>query len=146
VTREIVKEGCRDMSQASQEAGAAPPASPNRVVVVVDDALLLREVYAGYLEEHGFTVALAADGVEALLQIKRLRPLGVVIDLLMPRVNGLELLAEIRAIDPAMRLVVVTGARATTFREQAVALGADVFLEKPVSRETLVSALTAPGS
>jgi CheY-like chemotaxis protein len=116
--------------------------APARVVVVVDDALLLREVYAGFLEEHGFTVALAADGVEALFQVKRLRPGAVVLDLRMPRVNGLEILAEIKAVDPSIRVVVVTAAKGPGLREQALALGASAFLEKPVSRETLVSALS----
>jgi CheY-like chemotaxis protein len=130
------------MPRVPPTAEGTPPGPSNRVVVVVDDALLLRDVYAGYLEEHGFTVALAADGVEALLQIRRLRPHGVVLDLLMPRVNGLETLREIRAIDPAIRVVIVTGARPSTYREQALELGAAAFLEKPIKRETLVAALT----
>ena len=113
-----------------------------RVVVVVDDALLLREVYAGFLEEHGFTVAMAADGVEALFQVKRLRPGGVVLDVRMPRVDGLEILAEIKAVDPSIRVVVVTGMKIPGLRERALALGASVFLEKPIDRARLVSALT----
>ena len=119
---------------------------PPRVVLVVDDALLLREVYAGFLEEHGFTVARAADGVEALFQVKRLRPAAVVLDLRMPRVNGLEILAEIKAVDPSIRVVVVTGVKGPGLREQALALGASAFLEKPINREILVSALTGASS
>src|SRR5262245_52927040 len=112
-----------------------------RVIVVVEDALLLRDVYAGYLEEVGYTVALAADGVEAMLQVKRLRPHAVILDLLMPRMNGLEILQEIRAFDPSIRVVVVTGARPALFREQVMALGAVAFLEKPINRSLLLSSL-----
>ena len=116
-----------------------------RAVVVVDDALLLREVYAGFLEEHGFTVAMA-DGVEALFQVKRLRPIGVVLDVCMPRVDGLEILAEIKAVDPSIRIVVVTGLKERGLRERALALGASVFLEKPIDRIRLVAALTDSAS
>jgi CheY-like chemotaxis protein len=129
------------LDETRKDDGTMPDAPP-RVVVVVDDALLLREVYAGFLEEHGFTVALAADGVEALFQVKRLRPQGVVLDVRMPRVNGLEILSEIKAVDPSIRVVVVTGMKVPALREQALALGASAFLEKPIDRETLVRALT----
>jgi CheY-like chemotaxis protein len=112
-------------------------------VVVVDDTLGLREVYAGYLEQEGFTVALAANGVEAMLQIKRLRPSTVVLDLLMPRLSGLDTLEEIKAFDPGIRVVVVTGSKDAALREQAIALGANVFLKKPVKPEALISAVTS---
>jgi CheY-like chemotaxis protein len=129
------------MIETPEEAGATPAPASKRTIVVVEDALLLRDVYAGYLEAGGYEVALAADGVEALLQIRRLRPHGVLLDLLMPRLNGLEILSEIRAIDPAIRVIVVTGARASMYREQVLALGARAFLEKPVPREVLLSYL-----
>jgi CheY-like chemotaxis protein len=116
---------------------------PHRVVVVVDDTLGLREVYAGYLEQEGFTVALAANGVEAMLQIRRLRPSTVVLDLLMPRLGGLGTLEEIKAFDPSIRVVVVTGSKDAALREQAIALGANVFLTKPVKPEALISAITS---
>jgi CheY-like chemotaxis protein len=129
------------MAEVQSEPGSAAGSPAGRVIVVVEDALLLRDVYAGYLEEVGYTVALAADGVEALLQIKRLRPHGVILDLMMPRVNGLEILSEIRALDPTIRVVVVTGARPALFREQVLALGAVAFLEKPIKRELLLTSL-----
>lgn len=127
------------MSETTAQDGAD---QPRRVVVVVDDTLGLREVYAGYLEHEGFTVALAANGVEAMLQIKRLRPSSVVLDLLMPRLGGLGTLEEIKAFDPGIRVVVVTGAKDATLREQALALGASAVLKKPVKPETLISAIT----
>ena len=127
------------MSEATAQGGAD---QPHRVVVVVDDTLGLREVYAGYLEQEGFTVGLAANGVEAMLQVKRLRPSIVVLDLLMPRLDGLSTLEEIKAFDSGIRVVVVTGAKDAALREQAIARGANAFLKKPVKPEALISAIT----
>lgn len=113
------------------------------VVVVVEDDPDLREVYAVYLESEGFSVARAANGLEALLQIKRARPTSVVLDLLMPRLGGLEALRRIKAFDPSIQVVVVTGSEDSALIRQAQALGASAILQKPVAPETLRSALTA---
>jgi DNA-binding NtrC family response regulator len=120
--------------------GAADPR--HRVVLVVEDDPELRELYAAYLEDEGFTAARAADGLEALLQIKRVRPANVVLDLLMPRLGGLDALRRIKAFDPSIRVVVVTGAEDSALPGQALALGASAILKKPVAAETLLLALT----
>src|SRR5207302_9975363 len=67
----------------------------------------------------------AANGLEALLQVKRSRPAGVVLDLLMPRLGGLDALKRIRTFDPAIRIVVITGSPDPELVRQAKALGAD---------------------
>ena len=116
--------------------------SPQHVVVVVEDDPRLREIYAAYLEHEGFTVARAADGLKALLQIKRVRPASVVLALLMPRLGGLDALRRIEAFDPSIRVVVVTGAEDLDLQRQALVLGANAILKKPVAAETLLLALT----
>jgi CheY-like chemotaxis protein len=113
-----------------------------RVAVVVEDDPDLREIYATYLEGEGFSVTRAANGLEALLQIKRVRPTSVVLDLLMPRLGGLDALRRIKAFDPSIRVVVVTGAEDPALPRQALALGASAVLKKPVEHEALLSALT----
>jgi CheY-like chemotaxis protein len=113
------------------------------VVVVVEDDPDLLEIYVTYLEGKGFSVARAANGLEALLQIKRLRPTSVVMDLLMPRLGGLEALRRIKAFDPSIRVVIVTGAEDPALPQQALALGASAVLKKPVEHEALLAALTA---
>lgn len=117
--------------------------APGTVVVVEDDPDF-REAYAGYLESKGFTVARPANGLEALLQIKRVRPTSVVLDLLMPRLGGLDALRWIKTFDPSIVVVVVTGVMDPDLQRQALALGATAVLEKPVAPETLLAALTQP--
>src|SRR3989454_404269 len=134
------KKADREMSRTTKDADARD--RPRGVVVVVEDDPDLREIYAEYLEGKGFSVARAANGLEALLQIKRARPASVVLDLLMPRLGGLEALRRIKAFDPSIVVVVVTGARDPDLRLQALAVGASAVLDKPVTPQTLLVALT----
>ena len=114
--------------------------------LVVDDDAEIREMLADYLATQGFEVLTAANGLEALLRVKRERPAAVVLDLMMPRLGGLETLKRIRAFDPAAKVVVVSGSLDSEVRRQALALGAAGVLEKPVSLADLMAALgeTAP--
>jgi DNA-binding response OmpR family regulator len=127
------------MSRTTKKGGASDRTP--RVVVVVEDDADLRELYTAYLESEGFSVTQAANGLEALLQIKRVRPTSVVLDLLMPRLGGLEALRRIKAFDASILVVVVTGVEDPAIRRQALTLGASAVLEKPVTLETLRSAV-----
>src|SRR3989454_6098041 len=115
------KKADREMSRTTKDADARD--RPRGVVVVVEDDPDLREIYAEYLEGKGFSVARAANGLDALLKIKRARPTSVVLDLLMPRLGGLEALRRIKAFDPSIRVVVVTGAQDPAVTRQALAMG-----------------------
>lgn len=125
-----------DRTERALEAGP--------VIAVVEDDDDLRELYARYLELNGFTVAQAENGLEAVALIKRLRPAKVVLDLLMPRLGGLEALKRIKAFDRSIQVVVVTGAEEPALYQQARAHGASAVLKKPVSPEALLTALSEP--
>jgi CheY-like chemotaxis protein len=127
----------------TETAGTAA-ASP--LVVVVEDVPILREAMAEILESQGFTVARAANGVEAMLQVRRLRPATVVLDILLPRQDGLETLREIMAFEASIRVVVVTGASDAAVHTQARAIGAVAVLKKPVVPEQLIAAVRGQGS
>src|SRR2546422_10548599 len=72
----------------------------------------MRAAVGELLRSEGFDVVEAADGLEALLQVKRTRPAGVVLDLVMPRLGGLEAIKRIRAFDRGTRMAVSRGGRA----------------------------------
>ena len=113
-------------------------------VLIADDDADVREVLVESFREAGFDVLQAANGLEALLCVKRDRPDAVVLDLMMPRLGGVEALKRIHAFNPGIRALVVTGAIDTELHRQATLAGAAGVFAKPVSAATLVAALAGP--
>ncbi len=114
-----------------------------RTVLVADDDEEVRTTLAEYLRAQAFEVLEAADGFDTLLKVKRARPGGVVLDLLMPRLGGLEALRQIRESAPETVVVVVTGADDPSLHAQAVAAGASAVLTKPPDLAELKRALSS---
>src|SRR4030095_10326138 len=83
----------------------------------------------------------ASNGLEPLLYVKRERPDAVVLDLMMPRLGGVEALKRIRSYNPGIRVLVVTGNIDPELQRQATAAGAAAVFTKPVPAATLVAAL-----
>jgi CheY-like chemotaxis protein len=110
-------------------------------VLIVDDDRAVRELLVETFRLAGFEVLAAANGLEALLYVKRERPDAVVLDLMMPRLGGVEALKRIRSYNPGIRVLVVTGNIDPELQRQATAAGAAAVFTKPVSAATLVSAL-----
>jgi DNA-binding NtrC family response regulator len=105
--------------------------------LVVDDDPEFVEVVSEYLALHGLSVLRAANGLEALVHIKRSRPRLAVLAVQVPRLGGLEALRRIRVLDPNLRVAVVTGDPDTLVHDEAVRLGAAAVLRKPVDLELL---------
>ena len=117
----------------------AVPAAASSVLIVEDDrrsAGLLRV----YLEDAGYAVAIARDGIEALDLVRRLAPAAVILDVLLPRLNGWEVLAELKS-DPATSAIPVVVVSMIDERGAGFALGAADYLVKPVDRASLLDAL-----
>jgi len=112
-------------------------------VLVVDDEHEIREMVGEYLSMNGIEVLLAANGLEALLHVKHARPQGIVLDLRMPRLGGVDALKRIRAFDPAIVVVILTAETDPAVHQQALALGARVVLLKPTPLPELLAHLTA---
>jgi DNA-binding response OmpR family regulator len=117
-----------------------------QLVLIVDDEKAVRDTISECLTLDGFEVAQASDGLDALLQVKRLQPRVVILDLMMPRLGGLEALKRIRAFDPQISIVVITGFSDPELRRQALSLGASAFLLKPFGFEELLAAINGPAS
>jgi DNA-binding NarL/FixJ family response regulator len=112
-------------------------------VLLVDDHAIVREGLRALLEEEGgFAVAgEAADGERAVAAARELAPDVILMDLLMPGVDGLEALRRIRAADPEARVLVLTSAQDDRAVREAIDAGAVGFLFKDVSRRDLVRAV-----
>ena len=112
-------------------------------MLVVDDADDLRRLMRDRLERaDGYTVVgEAADGVAAVELARELQPDLVLLDLAMPRMDGLEALPLIREAVPDVRVVVFSGFNQKTLAEKAMRAGADRYVVKGGSLRTLISLL-----
>jgi CheY-like chemotaxis protein len=112
-------------------------------VLVVDDEPQVVWVLQFGLQAEGYETVAAHDGFEALDQIRRHHPAYVVLDVMMPRMDGwsvLEALAELPAAERPV-VVMVTALASTADRERAVALGAAAYVPKPFDIDELVGVL-----
>lgn len=122
------------------EEAPTPRAGP-RTVMVVDDSLTVRKVSARSLSRAGLEVMAAKDGIEALEQLVQHRPDLMLVDIEMPRMDGYELIRELRA-DSRYRnipVIVITSRAGEKHREKAFALGANDYLSKPYQEDELLA-------
>lgn len=117
--------------------------APARVrVMVVDDHPMWREAVERDLEAAGFTVvATAATGTEAINRAAATRPQVVVLDLQIPRPNGVEVTATVLQADPSARVLILSASGEQHDVLEAVKAGATGYLVKSASREELVEAV-----
>ena len=107
-------------------------ASGKRHVLVIDDEEIVRDSVSTYLEDSGFVVFQARDGREGLEQFQEKRPDVVLLDLRMPRMDGLEVLEAISGELDQVPVIVVTGAGVLQDAVAALRLGAFDFVTKPI--------------
>lgn len=114
-------------------------------VLVIDDEPLIREVLAEALVEKGWEISFAADGEAGIRMALADPPDVVVADLMLPRKNGFEVVASLRAAEATRGVpIVVTSAKSfPPDRKKALDLGANEFLLKPYDLEALRAALRA---
>jgi signal transduction histidine kinase/ActR/RegA family two-component response regulator len=115
------------------------------VVVLVDDDRASLDLLSAYLDGSGTRVLRARDGVEALELVRRALPAAVVLEIKLPRLDGWQVLAELK-MDPATAAVPVVIASVVDDRSRGLALGADAYLLKPVRRDDLIDALRSAGA
>jgi DNA-binding response OmpR family regulator len=111
---------------------------PARIVVIEDDPPLRRGVAAA-LRAAGYEVTEASDGERGLVEGSRLGVDLVVLDLLVPRRNGLTMLDELRALRPTLPVILLTTRRTEDDRMRGLKVGADDYLVKPFSARELVA-------
>ena len=114
--------------------------SARPLVMVVDDDALVREAVAEVLQSD-YDVITVTGGIEALLMLRQ-RPVSVVIlDVVMPEMDGLATLKRAREITPSLGVVMVTAADNARMARDAIKLGATDYLTKPFSGEELRAAV-----
>jgi DNA-binding NarL/FixJ family response regulator len=119
----------------------AMPSKKKLTVFVADDSALIRERLPGMLAEiTGVEViGQAADGIEAVNSIGRLKPDVVVLDIRMPGKNGIEVLQELKKFEPALCVIMLTNYPYPQYRKKCLDKGADYFLDKSADFDGLLT-------
>jgi chemosensory pili system protein ChpA (sensor histidine kinase/response regulator) len=138
--RELMRRSLAGGPAATVEEAAAPVVhSP--MVLVVDDSLTVRRVTQRLLVREGYRVVTAKDGLEALERLAEERPAVLLTDIEMPRMDGFDLVRNVRADErfADLPVVMITSRIAQKHRDYASELGVDHYLGKPYAEEELLS-------
>jgi DNA-binding response OmpR family regulator len=106
-------------------------------VLVVDDEPEAVELLQKFLIAKGYEVLTASDGEEALRKVKAERPHVILLDMRMPKMNGLEVLRRVREIDHEVGVIMVTAVMEEETGRQALQMGAFDYITKPLDFEYL---------
>lgn len=114
----------------------------NGPVLIVDDDDKLRELLVEYLEEYGYTVHTLPSGAECARTVRDIKPSVVVLDVMMPGKDGLEVLRELRN-DSSVPVIMLTAKGEDTDRIVGLELGADDYMAKPFNPRELLARIKA---
>lgn len=112
-------------------------------ILVVDDDRAVRDSLRRSLEFNGYTVDLASDGQQALAAVANDRPDAIVLDVMMPRLDGLEVARRLRSGGDDLPILVLTARDTVSDRVSGLDAGADDYLPKPFALEELLARLRA---
>ncbi|MBM3697721.1 MAG: response regulator transcription factor [Actinobacteria bacterium] len=126
---------------------AVPPPSDDvddrRTILIVEDDESTARATAYHLSKAGYRTSVSKDGLAALTTLKAWRPDALVLDLMLPHVDGLSIIEDVRRWAPDLPIVVMTARQEEKDRLEALRLGADDLLRKPFSARELVARLEA---
>ena len=127
------------MTSAAADRIAMRRADGNPIrILVVDDEAVLAEMVSMALRYEGWDIATAGDGAAALAAARELRPDAVVLDVMLPDMSGLEVLAKLREQAPELPVLLLTAKDALEDRIAGLTAGGDDYVTKPFSLEEVV--------
>lgn len=110
-------------------------------LLIIEDDQALAAILARRLTRHGFECRLSHDASNALLVAREFRPSHILLDMKLAEANGLGLIVPLRNLLPKVVMVLLTGYASIATAVEAIRLGADNYLAKPVDTQTLLAAL-----
>ena len=116
--------------------------SDSMKILICDDQAMIHETLAEYLKVEGFTSISAYDGEEGLKAFRYYQPDLIVLDLMMPKMSGLELIKEIRSVSK-VPIIILTAKGEEFDRVLGIELGADDYIVKPFSPREVVARIKA---
>ncbi|MDH5640768.1 MAG: response regulator [Nitrospira sp.] len=141
ILRSSTYEGASSVAAAPVAAAKAKTSVPD--VLIVDDSLSVRKSLAQFVKDAGFNPVLARDGLEAAEMLRKQKVTIALVDMEMPRMNGLELTRHIRATDELKNLpvIMITSRTQQKHRQQAEQAGVSRYLSKPYGEDDLLTAM-----
>ncbi len=112
-----------------------------RRILVVDDEDALRTVLSAELNSEGYEVGTAADGIEAVSELQKMKYDLVLLDIKMPNMNGFEVLKVIKEKHPGTRVIMLTGFADLKNAIESKKLGAEDFVSKPYDLVDLLTTI-----
>ena len=106
-------------------------------LLTIDDELDVCDFIKDFFTQRGYTVLVALNGRDGLALLMKEKPRIVFLDIVMPEMNGLDVLKEIKAFDSSIKVIMVSVADDPVTRLQARQSGADEFIRKPFSKRYL---------
>lgn len=113
----------------------------DRRILIVDDSAFARRKLREVLESRGYTIEEAASGAEALEKYPRYHPDAVLLDVVMEAMDGCQVLARLRALDPDAHVILATADVQSATRAEAFKLGASGFVNKPFNPDEVLAAV-----
>lgn len=110
-------------------------------ILIVEDETEVAAFLKGHLEENGFEIDVAADGRSAIEKIGSFLPLIVILDIILPEIDGLEVLKWIKRNRPDTAVILATAKKELADLKKGYALEADYYLTKPYSLEEVIRAI-----
>lgn len=119
----------------------------SRTVMIVDDSLFIRKILRGILVENGYIVtAEAGSGIDAMRNLHTNHPDIILLDIILPDSNGLDLLESIISACPDSKVVVCSSIGQEQVIQKSIDLGAKAFIQKPFTPEKVAEVLESLGA
>ncbi len=110
-------------------------------ILIVDDEIAIVDILKSFLEEKEHKVFTAYDGEEAVEVTKRERPHVILLDIYLPKMDGIQVLKAVREFDDTIGIIIMTGFREKDVAQEALKLGAFDYINKPFDFDYLERAL-----
>jgi CheY-like chemotaxis protein len=111
------------------------------LILIIDDSAYMRRTIRGILKTDGYEIREAEDGLKGLQEIKTNPPDGIILDLIMPGIDGFKILKVLSEERSKIPVVVVTADIQESVRKQCLELGAVGFINKPPKEDELRAAM-----